>query len=77
MNTGSHPAVAADIPRRTYRSTARSSAHLAFARYPDTRRIFECPMPSTVSIVGLNILVWACVATWWLTTAPTLANLPA
>lgn len=80
MNTGSHPAVDADIPqRRTHRarSAVAKRSPITLARFPAMAWIFECPMPSPRTLIGLNVLVWAVVGTWWFTTAPTLASLTA
>ena len=80
MITASHPTVDAQIPTRQHRArsaVARSSPHLTFAPIPASPPIFECPLAPLRSVWGMNLLVWACALTWWLTTAPTLLSIPA
>jgi len=76
--TGSHPAVDAQIPARQHRArsaVARSSPNLRLLLRP-IRRICETPPMPLRDIVIANVLIWAVVAAWWLTTAQG-ATLPA
>ena len=81
MITASHPAVDAQIPTRQHRARSAvaraSSSHLTFARFPARESIFECPPAPRGALIGLNLLLWACVATWWITAGPTLVHIPA
>ena len=81
--TAPYPTVDAHIPRprqhRARSATARaSSSHLSLQRYPGMRSIWECPagLIRALDLAVLNILLWAVVAAWWLSTTP-MPHLPA
>lgn len=80
MITASHPTVDVQIPTRQHRARSAvaraSSSRLILTSPPVRESIFECPTAPLTSIAGLNLLLWACVATWWIVSAPALVAIP-
>lgn len=75
--TGSHPTVDAQIPVRTHRArsaVARSSPNLRLLT-PVLRSIYECPPVRLRDLVLMNLLIWAVVLAWWMT-SPAPSHLP-
>lgn len=70
--TGSHPTVDAQIPVRQHRArsaVARSSPNLRLLTRP-IRSIYESPPVRLRDLAIMNLLIWAVVLSWWMSTLP-------